>query len=375
MTVIGVPKELKDHEYRVGLTPDSVAELVSHKHQVVIEASAGLAIGFSDQDYQNSGATVVADATAVFQQAQLIIKVKEPEQEEVHQFTAQHCLFTYLHLAPNPPLTDALCHTGATCIAYETVTGDSDQHLPLLEPMSEIAGRLSIQVAAHCLEMAQGGRGVLMAGATGVDAARILIVGGGTVGANAIQMALGLVAEVTVLDTSLARLRQLEQQFGPRLKTRLSTSTALQQQLGHSDVVIGAVLVPGSSAPKILQRHHVKQMIAGSVIVDVAIDQGGFAETSRPTSHSAPIFIEEQVIHYCVTNMPGAVARTSTLALNQATLPYILQLANDGLQQACQHRPGLQPGINILAGQLVHPAIASSQNRTPTAFSWSLLNS
>jgi len=357
---IGVPKEVKDHEYRVGLTPNSVRELVHHGHEVIIEQSAGKAIGFTDEDYLGSGAMVVADAAAVFADSQLIIKVKEPQPQEVSLLTPRHTLFTYLHLAPAPSLTTALQQSGASCIAYETVT-DAQGRLPLLAPMSEIAGRIAVQAGARSLEMEAGGRGVLLSGAPGVPAGRVIVIGGGVVGRNAISIAVGMGADVTVLDTSMPTLRELDQQYGNRIQTLYSTRTALDELLPQADLVIGAVLIPGAAAPKLVRRIHLESMKPGSVVVDVAIDQGGCVETARPTTHSQPTFVEEGVVHYCVANMPGAVARTSTLALNNATLPFVLALANKGVTQALSDDPHLLHGLNIWQGKLTSPEVATSQ--------------
>ncbi|UTW46856.1 alanine dehydrogenase [Bacterioplanoides sp. SCSIO 12839] len=358
---IGVPKESKNHEYRVGLTPASVRELVQFGHEVLVEQHAGKAIGFSDEDYQASGADVVATKSQVFAQSELIIKVKEPQPDEVHLFHDHHTLFTYLHLAPDPQLTQALLKTGATCIAYETVT-DNAGRLPLLAPMSEIAGRIAVQAGARSLEMEAGGRGVLLSGAPGVPAGNVIVLGGGVVGRNAVAIAVGMGAHVTVLDTSLVTLRELDLLWGNRIHTLASTQTTLDSLLPSADLVIGAVLIPGARAPKLVTRNHLESMKAGAVVVDVAIDQGGCVETARPTTHSQPTFIEQGVVHYCVANMPGAVARTSTLALNNATLPFVLALANQGIVAALRNDPYLLQGLNIWQGQLTSPEVAASQN-------------
>ncbi len=360
--IVGVPKEIKNHEYRVGLTPAAVHALVEAGHQVVVESGAGAAIGFDDALYAEAGARLVPDADAVFEQAQLIVKVKEPQAEERKRLKPHHTLFTYLHLAPDVPQTEDLLASGATCIAYETVT-DAAGRLPLLAPMSEVAGRMSIQAGARCLEKSVGGRGVLLAGVPGVEAARVLVLGGGVVGFNATQMAIGMGAHVTVLDKNMDVLRRFDALFGNRVQTVFSTAHALNQLLPEADLVIGAVLIPGAAAPKLVTREHLKVMKEGAAVVDVAIDQGGCFETSRPTTHADPIFIEEGVVHYCVANMPGAVARTSTLALNNATLPFVLALANKGTKQALADDPHLLNGLNVVKGQLTCPSVGVAQNR------------
>jgi alanine dehydrogenase len=359
---IGVPKEIKNHEYRVGLTPLSVRELVSDGHEVFIESQAGAAIGFHDSDYQDCGATMLADAASVFSEAELIVKVKEPQSSEVAMLQPRHTLFTYLHLAPDVELTESLIKSGATCVAYETVT-DAQGRLPLLAPMSEIAGRIAVQAGARSLEMEAGGRGVLLSGAPGVPAGEVLVIGGGVVGSNAIRIAVGMGAQVTVLDTSLHTLRTLDQQYGNRIRTRLSTRTALDECLPHTDLVIGAVLIPGSAAPKLITREQLQSMQSGAVIVDVAIDQGGCLETSRPTTHDNPTYVEQGVVHYCVANMPGAVARTAAQALNNATLPFVRALAGRGPRKAMHEDEHLLNGLNVAAGQLCNLDVASSQGR------------
>lgn len=356
---IGVPKEIKNHEYRVGLTPQSVRELIQAGHEVWVETHAGHAIGFSDESYLNSGASIACDATEVFAKAELVVKVKEPQSQEVALLKPHHTLFTYLHLAPALDLTRGLMASGANCIAYETVT-DNAGRLPLLAPMSEIAGRIAVQAGAHCLEMEAGGRGVLLSGAPGVPAANVLIIGAGVVGTNALIMAVGMGANVTIMDTSMSRLREIDLQYGNQVHTVLSTITALDDYLPEADLVIGAVLVPGAAAPKLVRRSHLEIMKRGSVIVDVAIDQGGCFESARPTTHSDPTYVEEGVVHYCVANMPGAVARTSTLALNNATLPFVLALANKGPKQALLDDAHLMKGLNVFAGKLTSPEVASS---------------
>lgn len=359
---IGVPKEIKDHEFRVGLTPDSARELIHRGHEVIVETGAGKAIGFSDDLYMSSGAEIKYSAKDVFASSELIVKVKEPQPSEVAMLRPEHTLFTYLHLAPDIALTDSLINSGATCIAYETVT-DASGNLPLLAPMSEIAGRMAVQAGAHSLEMEAGGRGVLLSGAPGVSPAEVLILGAGVVGVNALAIAVGMGARVTIMDTSMARLRTLDQQYGNRVTTRYSTRTALDELLPKADLVIGAVLLPGESAPKLIQRTHLDTMKRGAVIVDVAIDQGGCCETSRPTTHRDPTYTEQEVVHYCVANMPGAVARTSTLALNNATLPFVINIAEQGVKASLLAAPHLLNGLNIFDGKLVSPEVAHSQKR------------
>ncbi|PHS66405.1 MAG: alanine dehydrogenase [Thalassobium sp.] len=357
---IGVPKEIKNHEYRVGLTPDSVRELVHRGHEVWVQQNAGAAIGFSDDDYLSCGAMVVDTAAEVFDNAELIVKVKEPQPEEISLISAEHTLFTYLHLAPDPALTQALIATGATGIAYETVT-DKAGRLPLLAPMSEIAGRIAVQAGARSLEMEAGGRGVLLAGAPGVPAGEVVIIGAGVVGRNALAIAVGMGAQVTVLDTSMQALRELDQQYGNRIQTRFSTRTVLDECLPKADLVIGAVLIPGAAAPKLVLRTHLESMKRGAVIVDVAIDQGGCVESARPTTHSNPTYVDSGVVHYCVANMPGAVARTATQALNNATLPFVLALAGKGVEQALRDDPYLRMGLNLCQGALTSAEVAASQ--------------
>ena len=349
--IVGVPKEIKNHEYRVGMTPGSVKEMVHHGHTVLIENNAGLGIGFSDQDYEIAGAQIVSTAKEIFEEARLIIKVKEPQPKECALLKPDHVLFTFLHLAPDPEQTKLLLKSGCTAIAYETVT-DKQGRLPLLSPMSEVAGRMSVQAGAHCLEIAAGGRGVLLGGVPGVDPADVIVIGGGVVGTNAIRVAIGMEARVTVLDKSIHRLRELDDLFGSRLTTLYATKDNIERCLVNADLVIGAVLVPGGAAPKIIKKEHLSYMRRGSVIVDVAIDQGGCCETSRPTTHAEPTYVVDHVVHYCVANMPGAVARTSTLALNNATLPYALAIADKGYKKALLDDPHLLSGLNIHRGQV-----------------------
>ncbi len=360
--IIGVPKEIKNHEYRVGLVPSSVDELVRLGHDVMVETNAGLGIGFTDSDYQAVGATIGISAKSIFDGADLIIKVKEPQLKECQMLRPGQLLFTYLHLAPDPQQTEALLESGCTAIAYETVT---DQHgqLPLLSPMSEVAGRMSIQAAANCSEIAMGGRGVLLGGVPGVPAAKVVVIGGGMVGTNAVRMAIGMEADVTVLDRSLNRLRELDLQFGAQLNTVYSTRSNIEEYVIGADVIIGAVLVPGAAAPKLVTKDMLKHMHKGTVMVDVAIDQGGCFETSRPTTHSDPTFVEEGVVHYCVTNMPGAVPRTAAFALNNATLPFIMALAGKGLQKSMSEDPHFMNGLNVHQGRVTYQAVAQNLNR------------
>ena len=355
--LIGVPKEIKNHEYRVGLTPAGVRELIAHGHQVLVERAAGAAIGLADSDYERAGAAMATSAESVFARAELIVKVKEPQPHECAWLRADQILFTYLHLASDAELTRRLIDSKVTGIAYETVS-DARGALPLLAPMSEVAGRMAIQAAAHHLEKAQGGRGVLLGGVPGVAPAQVIVLGGGVVGLNAARMALGMGAKVTILDKSIARLRELDDVFGPRLSTLYSTVDAIEHLLPHADVVIGAVLVPGAAAPKLVTRAMLKLMQPGSVLVDVAIDQGGCFETSKATTHQNPTYIVDDIIHYCVANMPGAVARTATFALTNATLPYILKLANVGIQTALRDDAGFRKGLNLRNGNVTLQAVA-----------------
>ncbi len=358
--LIGVPAEIKVHEYRVGMTPAGVREAVAHHgHQVLVQSGAGAGIGFSDQDYRRVGAAIAGTAEEVFGQAELIVKVKEPQPVECGRLREGQVLFTYLHLAPDPGQAEALLASGCTAIAYETVT--DDRHgLPLLAPMSEIAGRMSIQVGASSLEKAHGGSGVLLGGVPGVEPAKVVILGGGVVGTNAARMGLGLGADVIVLDRSMARLVDLDSLYGPRLKTVFATVEAIERHLADADLVVGAVLVPGAAAPKLVRRVQLGTMKPGSVLVDVAIDQGGCFETSRPTTHAAPTYLVDGIVHYCVANMPGGVARTSTLALTNATLPFVLTLADKGWHQAAVEDRHLAAGINVQAGRITHPAVAEA---------------
>ena len=356
---IGVPTEIKANEYRVGLTPGSVRELHARGHEVLIQQGAGAGIGAGDDAYRQAGATIVGAAADVFARAEMIVKVKEPQAPEVAMLEARHVLFTYLHLAADSTLTRALAATGCAAIGYETVTAD-DGSLPLLAPMSEVAGRLAIQAGARCLEREMGGAGLLLGGVPGVAPAEVLVIGGGVVGTNALQMALGLQARVTVLDKSLPRLRALAAQFGGRINTIYATRETLEAYVQRADLVIGAVLIPGAAAPKLITRAMLPTMKPGSVIVDVAIDQGGCVETSRPTTHAAPTYVIDGVVHYCVANMPGAVPRTSAHALNNATLPFVLTLADLGHRAALAQDPHLRNGLNVYAGQITHPGVAAA---------------
>jgi alanine dehydrogenase len=355
--LLGVPKEIKTHEYRVGLTTGSVLELVHNGHQVLVQSTAGEGIGLSDDMYREVGAEVVATAAEVFERAEMVVKVKEPQPQECRMLREGQVLFTYLHLAPDPGQTHALLDSGCIAVAYETVTGPNNT-LPLLSPMSEVAGRMSIQAGAHCLEKEQGGSGMLLGGVPGVEAARVVVIGGGVVGTNAVRMAMGMEAHVTVLDRSLQRLKELDFQFGCMLNTVYSTREALMRYVASADLLVGAVLVPGAAAPKLVDREMLTTMKPGSVLVDVAIDQGGCFETSRATTHADPTYVEEGVVHYCVANMPGAVARTSTFALNNATLPYTLDLANKGYRKALLDDANLCAGLNVHRGQLTYKAVA-----------------
>jgi alanine dehydrogenase len=356
---IGVPKEIKVHEYRVGLVPAGVHELVERGHQVLVQSGAGAGIGFEDADYEAAGAKIAAQATDVFGAADLIVKVKEPQLAECKMLGTGQVLFTYLHLAADKAQAEALLASGATAIAYETVTAP-DGSLPLLTPMSEVAGRMSVQVGANCLQKANGGFGVLLGGVPGVQPAKVVILGGGVSGTHAAEMAVGLRADVTVVDRSVKRLRELSTMFSSQLKTVYSTAHAIEGLVRDADLVIGAVLIAGAAAPKLVTRAMVKTMKPGAVLVDIAIDQGGCFETSRPTTHAEPTYVLDGVIHYCVTNMPGAVPRTSTFALTNATLPYVQAIANHGWRQALAGDAGLARGLNVHAGQLTHAAVASA---------------
>ena len=354
---IGVPKEIKVHEYRVGLTPAGVRELTAAGHTVSVESNAGIGIGVEDAEYVAAGARILKTAKEVFDSAELVIKVKEPQPEECRMLRRGQVLFTYLHLAADLAQAEALLASGATAIAYETVTA-TDGSLPLLTPMSEVAGRMSVQVGATSLQKANGGFGVLLGGVPGVAPAKVVILGGGVSGTHAAEMAVGLRADVTVVDRSVKRLRELATQFGSSAKTVYSTADAIERLTRDADLVIGAVLVVGSAAPKLVTREMVKKMKTGAVLVDISIDQGGCFETSRPTTHAAPTYVVDGVLHSCVTNMPGAVPRTSTFALTNATLPYVRALADLGWEKALARDPGFARGLNVHAGQLTHEAVA-----------------
>jgi alanine dehydrogenase len=356
--LIGVPKEIKPQEFRVGLVPGSVRELVAHGHEVIVQSGAGTGIGALDEDYRTAGASISASAEEIFARAQLIVKVKEPQIAECKLLQPQHILFTYLHLAPDPQLARELQESGATCIAYETVTADNGS-LPLLAPMSEIAGRLSVQAGAHWLEKAHGGRGILLGGVPGVAPGKVVVLGGGAVGQHAVAVALGMGADVWVLDCNMEVLRRLWRQFGQHLNPVYSTHEAVEQHVSSADLVIGSVLIPGAAAPKLITHALVRRMKPGSVIVDVAIDQGGCCETSRPTTHDAPTYLVDGVIHYCVANMPGCVPCTSAQALNNATLPYVIKLADEGLA-ALLHDRHLRNGLNVFRGNITNAPVAAA---------------
>jgi len=358
--LIGVPKEIKNNEFRIGLTPTSVREVVAHGHQVLVETHGGMGIGKTDDDYRTAGATIVGDAREVFEKADMIVKVKEPQAVERAMLRPGQLLFTYLHLAPDPEQTKDLIESESVCIAYETVTSSSGG-LPLLAPMSEVAGRMSIQAAAHSLEKAHGGKGMLLGGVPGVDPAKVVIIGGGVVGRHAAHMAVGLGADVWVLDRNNDVLKSLWMQFGRSINTVYSTRDGLEQHVLAADVVIGGVLIPGAAAPKLVTAEMIAQMKSGSVLVDVAIDQGGCFETSKPTTHAEPTYVVDDVIHYCVANMPGAVPQTSTFALNNATLPYVLALADKGYQQALSDDVDLLHGLNVHKGELTIKQVADVQ--------------
>lgn len=355
--LIGVPKEIKNHEYRVGMTPLSVREAVRHGHKLWVQTGAGLGIGASDEDYKAAGAQIIPTPEEIFAKADMIVKVKEPQAVERKMLRQDQILYTYLHLAPDPEQTKDLIASGAVCIAYETVT-NSRGGLPLLAPMSQVAGRMSIQSGAHCLEKAQGGSGVLLGGVPGVAPAKVVILGGGVVGTNAAAMALGLGADVTVLEKSTDRMEELVARFGTQLKTLYSTQGAIEDECATADLVVGGVLIPGAAAPKLVTRKMLKDWKNGSVLVDVAIDQGGCAETSKPTTHADPTYVVDGVIHYCVANMPGGVARTSTYALNNVTLPFGLAIANKGYKQALLEDHHLRAGLNVCKGKVTYKAVA-----------------
>jgi len=357
--IVGVPREIKTLEFRVGLVPDAVSELVQNGHQVLVETHAGDGISVDDDEYQRSGAEIRSTAKEIFAEADIIVKVKEPQPGEVKMLRPGQVLFTYLHLAADEILTRELLQSGAICIAYETIT-DANGHLPLLQPMSEVAGRMSVQVGAHCLEKEAGGSGILLGGVPGVPAAQVVVLGGGTVGTNAIRVAVGMEAQVTVIDRSIARLRELDDMFGSRIQTVYSSTETIARAVAKADLVIGAVLIPGAAAPRLVTRPMLRAMRRGSALVDVAIDQGGCFETSRPTTHANPTYVEEGIVHYCVTNMPGAVPRTSTFALNNATQPFVMALAGKGWRQALTDNIHLRRGLNVCKGQLTNSEVAAA---------------
>jgi alanine dehydrogenase len=354
---VGVPTEIKTDEYRVALTPAGARELVEQGHEVYIQAGAGVGSTIPDREYEAQGAQIVPDAKAVFEEAELVLGVKEPQPQEVELLQPRHTLFTYLHLAPDPLLTKGLCETGATCIAYETVV-DAQGHLPLLAPMSEVAGKIATQAGAFFLERPLGGRGVLLGGVPGVAAATVMIIGGGVVGQNAAFIAIGMEADVFVFDRNIDRLRELDVAFGGRASTVYSSTLAIEEMLPRADLVIGAVLIHGARAPYVIKRNQLRLMKERAVLVDVSIDQGGCFETSHPTTHSDPVYEVDGVTHYCVANMPGAVPVTSTFALTNATLPYVLALADLGVAGAIEREPGLKSGVNVADGKVTHPAVA-----------------
>jgi alanine dehydrogenase len=354
---VGVPKEIKADEYRVAITPAGVREMSEHGHRVLVESGAGVGSAIADEEFAAQGAEIVADAAAVFERAEMILHVKELQPPEIEMLRPGQLLFTYLHLAPDPAQTSALCRSGATCVAYETVE-DARGRLPLLAPMSEIAGKIATQAGAFMLEKPLGGRGILLGGVPGVAAANVMVIGGGVVGMNATFIAIGMEADVFVFDRSIDRLRELDVTFGGRCSTVYSTTLAVEEMLPRADLVIGAVLVHGARAPYVVRREQLALMKPGSVLVDVAIDQGGCFETSRPTTHRDPTFEVDGIIHYCVTNMPGAVPITSTQALTNATLPYAIALADHGLPEAVRRDPGLRLGVNVAGGEVTHPAVA-----------------
>ena len=355
---IGIPKEIKNNEYRVSLSPISVLELTANNHTVIVESNAGIGVGFSDKDYEKAGGTI-ATVTQVFKESDLIVKVKEPLDAEIAKLTAQQTLFSYLHLAADKSHSIDLINSGATCIAYETITSPYGD-LPLLTPMSAIAGRLAVQKGAMCLEKPQQGAGVLLSGVTGVEPAKVVILGGGVVGYNAAKIAVGMGADVAIIDLSNRALKRLEEIFGSKLKTIYSNKANIAEQVAKSDLLIGGVLIPGATAPKLVNKQMIKTMKKGSVVVDVAIDQGGCFETSHPTTHDKPTYIVDGVVHYCVTNMPSVVARTSTLALNNAILPFVLKLANLGINKALKTDEHFANGLNIYQGKITHKELANS---------------
>jgi alanine dehydrogenase len=364
---IGVPTEIKDNEYRVGMTPAGVRDLTSDGHEVLVQKGAGNGSGFGDEEYTAAGGKILPDADAVYAEAEMIVKVKEPIEGDLQRMRDGQLLFTYLHLAPVPDLTAELLKKKIAGIAYETITDERKRTLPLLTPMSEVAGRMSVHVGAYYLHKPIGGRGVLLGGVPGVLPADVVIIGGGVVGTNAAKMAVGLGARVTILDTNLDRLRQLDDIFRGEIQTLASSRAHIEEATRRADLLIGGVLIPGASAPKLVSREMVGEMKKGAVIVDVAIDQGGCVETAHPTTHSRPVYEVDDVVHYCVANMPGAVPRTSTIALTNATLPYTRMLANLGFDRAVRQNPGLAEGVNVFQGEITYEAVASSQDRKYTA--------
>jgi alanine dehydrogenase len=355
--IIGVPKEIKTLENRVGLVPNSVRELTAHGHSVLVEKDAGCGVGFQDTAYEEAGATIVQTAQEVFAKAEMIVKVKEPQLNECAMLSSGQTLFTYLHLAADKPQAEALCKSGCLAIAYETVTNDRGT-LPLLQPMSEVAGRMSVQVGATCLEKTHGGAGILLGGVPGVDAAEVVILGGGVAGENALQMAIGARANITIFEKSISRIAELDRTYGDKVQVSYSTKLAVEEAVLKADLVIGAVLIPGASAPKLVTREMLARMQDGAVLVDIAIDQGGCFETSKPTTHDNPTYVIDGVVHYCVANMPGGVPKTSAIALNNATLPYVLKLANQGVHAALNTDKHLQNGVNIQDGYVTYEAVA-----------------
>ena len=360
-TIIGIPKEIKTDEKRVSLTPSAVEEIINHKNQVFVQSTAGEGAGFDDSQYEKAGAKILETAEEVFKESKLIVKVKEPQANERNLLTSEHTLFTYLHLAADKSQTDDLVASNATCIAFETVT-DSQGSLPLLTPMSAIAGRMSVQAGAHCLEASNGGKGVLLAGAPGAESGRVAVIGCGVVGSNAVQIAVGMGAEVVVLDRDKNILDFIDKQYSGKVRTVFSDQDAIVSEVLESDLVVGAVLLPGAKAPKLIDKEMVSEMKSGSVIVDVAIDQGGCVETAHPTTHSAPTFVIDEVIHYCVANMPGAVPRTATISLTNTILPYVLTLTNKGIKEALSSDPNFMNGLNVCAGNICEPAVAETHN-------------
>ncbi|HVE43882.1 MAG TPA: alanine dehydrogenase [Gammaproteobacteria bacterium] len=360
---IGVPKEVKDFEYRVGLVPSSVRELVAAGHTICVERHAGLKVGFDDAAYERVGARILDNAAAIFAESEMIVKVKEPQPSECALLRENQILFTYLHLAPDPVQADLLLKSGCIAIAYETVTNHRGG-LPLLAPMSEVAGRIAVQAGANCLEVKNGGKGILLGGVPGVMPGKVVVIGGGVAGENAVRVAMGMGANVFVMDKSLERLYHLDLQFGSQINTIFSTMDAIEQHIRDADLVIGAVLIPGASAPRVVTRKMLSSMQPGSVLVDVSIDQGGCFETSKPTTHTSPTYVVDGVVHYCVTNMPSAVPRTSAVALNNATLPFVLALANKGYQKALMDNIHLRNGLNVYQGKITHRAVAEALSRS-----------